>query len=586
MQRCTGSSVNGMSNRKLFYVTLSLIMKAAPGLLLGILCMEILVGVIQTTTLIIWKYVVNYVDQFLANEIGFGFVVCILIISFISYIFMDLFRMILESLYTFLNNFLFEYLQSILNDKCKVINIIHFEDKDLYNEVDRAYNAIGSIISLVGIGGIFVMAITRISTLGIYVFFQKPILLLLVLLPIFPITAARVIRGRDLYRLNFIQSEKRRECSYYKSNILEKETRTLLAASFFERKWKNLYGEIIKEEKKVNLKICIVYIFLNIMKAAMYLGAILLVACFLFEGTIDIGTFALIIGMLGTTHATIEVFVSRGSDIGGVSKYIKDYFGFLNRSEDMETKRESFVNEITLSKVSFKYPSSNKDILNNISLNIQKGEKLAIVGANGGGKTTLSKVILGLYNPSYGSVIYNGCLRPQNKLLDASVVFQDFCKYFFPLRENVALGNLATLNQDDKLIKKLNDFDFNIRKLNASLDSQLGREFSGIELSGGEWQKIALARGFNKESEFFVLDEPNSGLDPLIESKLFKHFIELLKDKTGIIITHRLGLAKMTDRIILLEDGKIVEEGTHSDLVNKKGKYYKLYDLQAQIYND
>lgn len=585
MQKCIMSNGNGIINRlNLLVRTLSLVFKSAPLFFIIVLISELLTGLLQTLILIAWQYVVNNAEKFILKQTSFKILFLSLVASLLAYIFMDLFRMVLESFYTLLNSKLSERLEESLYDKCKKINVVYFENSDLYNQIDRAKKAISRIISLSSLIGIFVMAFGRISTLGAYVFLTKPIFALIVILPIVPILVTRIVRGRDLYRLNYSQSEKRRECEYYKDCITTKETRTLRATQFFWKKWDILYCEIIDEEKKVNRKLSIVFLLMNLIKYSIYILAIIIATIYLFNGSIDIGMFALITGMLGTTHATIEVVVSRGGDLGGILKYSNDYFMFLDKSGDIETNKELFDTDIELKDVCFSYPNSSKFAINHISMTIKPGEKIALVGVNGAGKSTLAKIIAGLYNPSAGKVIYNNKQRPDNVMINCALVFQNFCKYYMTLRENVAFGEISSLDNDGKLKNSLAWFDFDLKKVNHSLDTQLGREFDGVELSGGEWQKIALSRGFIRKSNLVLLDEPNSSLDPLTEGKVFKRFLELLNDKTGIIITHRIGIASLADRIILMDNGEIVEEGTHDKLIKTEGQYKKMYLTQANMY--
>lgn len=585
MQKCIMSNGNGIINRlKLLVRTLSLVFKSAPFFFIIVLISELLTGLLQTLILIAWQYVVNNAEKFILKQTSFKILFLSLIASLLAYIFMDLFRMVLESFYTLLNSKLSERLEESLYDKCKKTNAIYFENSELYNQIDRAKKAISRIVSLSSLIGIFVMAFGRISTLGAYVFLSKPIFALIVILPIVPILVTRIVRGRDLYRLNYSQSEKRRECGYYKDCINAKETRTLRATQFFWEKWDTLYCEIIDEEKRVNGKLSIVFLLMNLIKYSIYILAIIIAAIYLFNGSIDIGMFALITGMLGTTHATIEIVVSRSGDLGGILKYANDYFMFLDKSGDIETNKELFDTAIELKDVCFSYPNSSNFAINHISMTIKAGEKIALVGVNGAGKTTLAKIIAGLYNPSSGKVTYNNKQRPDNVMIDCALVFQDFCKYYLTLRENVSFGEISSLDKDDELKKSLAWFDFDLKKVNDSLDTQLGREFEGVELSGGEWQKIALSRGFIRKSNLVLLDEPNSNLDPLTEGKVFKSFLELLNDKTGIIITHRLGIASLADRIILMDKGEIVEEGTHDELMKTEGQYKKMYLAQANMY--
>lgn len=585
MQKCTMSNGNGIINRlKLFVRTFSLMCKSAPLFLTIVLISELLIGLLQTLILVAWQYVINNAEKFILKQTSFGVLLISLAISLLAYIFMDLSRMVLESFYTLVNSKLSERLESRLYDKCKKLNVIFFENSDLYNQIDRAKNAISGIVSLTSIIGIFVMAFGRIGTLGTYVFGAKPIFALIVVLPIIPILVTRIVRGRDLYRLNYSQSEERRECEYYKGCINNKETKTLRAVPFFLEKWDSIYCEIISEEKKVNRKHSMVFLLMNLIKYTVYIVAISIAAMYLFDGSIDIGMFALITGMLGTTHATIEVVVSRSGGIAESLKYANDYFVFLDKSGDIKVDKEVFNTDIELKDVCFSYPNADNAAINHINLKIKHGEKIALIGVNGAGKSTLAKIIAGLYNPSAGTVIYNNKQRPDDVIIDCAMVFQNFCKYYLTLRENIAFGEINTLNNDDELKNSLTWFDFDFKKVNYSLDAQLGRNFDGVELSGGEWQKIALSRGFIRKSNLILLDEPNSVLDPLTESKVFKRFLELLNDKTGIIITHRIGIASLADRVILMDNGEILEEGTHNELMKTEGHYKQMYLTQANMY--
>lgn len=584
MQKCSTNKSSGIQGKNLFRMTLSSIYRAAPTVFLIVMAAEVLVGLIQTGTLIAWQYVVNAAEDFLIYRDSYMNLLLALAISLLAYIAMDLFRLVLESLHTWLNSRVSESMQSTLYQKCMKISAINYENSELYNNIERANKSIQGMLSVISIIGIFVMAASRIATLGLYVFFIKPILIVIILLPIVPILITRIIRGRDLYQLNFKQSEKRRECDYYQKCTHSRETRTLQAIPFFASKWDDLRCEINKEEKHVNGKHCVIFSFLNLLKFSIYFVAILVSAIYLFDGSIDVGTFALITGMLGTTHATIEVVVSRSSDIAGSLRYANDYFNFLNIPDEVSQERPTFSQSMELRNVSFTYPNSKECVLKDINLQIKKGEKIALVGLNGAGKTTLAKIISGLYNPTQGVVLLDNAIRSSNTLVDCSMVSQAFCKYYFTLRENVAIGNLKQLENDRELLHYLGEFDFTPDENRCSLDTQLGREFDGVELSIGEWQKIALARGFIGENDFIILDEPSSCLDSSTENMMFSRFIELLDNCTGIIITHRLGIAAVADRIILLDKGQIIEDGTHDELMKKHGFYSTLFETQTSLY--
>lgn len=256
--------------------------------------------------------------------------------------------------------------------------------------------------------------------------------------------------------------------------------------------------------------------------------------------------------------------------------FANDYFEFLDLPEEQNgnIKIDGIQNGVFLSNVSFTYPNSEKYALKDISLSIHKGEKIVVLGVNGSGKTTLSKILLNAYPPSQGEVRYDKVLSSDidksSLYTYLSVIPQNFVSYNLTLRENIAISNLEHLN-DDSLIEhslKLSGLPTLLDEV-GSLDQQLGREFGGKELSGGQWQKLAIARGLFKSSDFIILDEPTSALDPLLETEILQQFIEIARNKTAIIISHRVGLCKIADRIIVMKDGKICETGTHDELIEK-----------------
>ncbi len=239
---------------------------------------------------------------------------------------------------------------------------------------------------------------------------------------------------------------------------------------------------------------------------------------------------------------------------------------------------------ITLENVSFKYPNSDKYALSFINLAVRKGEKIAILGENGSGKTTLSKVLLGLYPAEQGQILYDGKaitdFTKESFYAGISAIAQDFVSYNLTVRENVAISDIARIDDDPAIQATLSDAGM----VENNLDAMMGREFGGKELSGGQWQKLAIARGLFKESEIILLDEPTSALDPLIETEILTKFIKAAEGKTALIISHRIGLCKLVDRIVVMKDGRVAETGTHSELIASSGKYAKLYKSQAKRY--
>jgi len=280
------------------------------------------------------------------------------------------------------------------------------------------------------------------------------------------------------------------------------------------------------------------------------------------------------------------------------NKYIEKYFEFMAKERIIHSPidaiplpLEPIPPVIEFKNVSFRYPNTKRYILKNFNLTIQTGDKIAFVGENGAGKTTLIKLLLRFYDVTDGEIIINGVnikhinLEKWYTLIGA--LFQDFIKYQFTFKENIYFGNKKEINNLDLLkeaIKKSGANEY-VKDLPLQYDQTVGKMFkNGIDLSGGQWQKLALARAFFKNAPMLILDEPTSAIDAKAEYEIFQHVQELQKDKTVIIISHRFSTVRNADKIFVLDEGKIIEEGNHETLMKKKGLYAELFNIQAQGY--
>ena len=242
--------------------------------------------------------------------------------------------------------------------------------------------------------------------------------------------------------------------------------------------------------------------------------------------------------------------------------------------------------------LTFTYPSADRPSLQVVSLSLAPGETVAIVGPNGAGKTTLVKLLTGLYPPQEGSVFLGGldtCTTAPSSLCSAvSGVVPQSERYKLTRRDNIFLGDIRREGTDEELLETaaqagvLVDSD----AYPEGLDTLLAREFDGVDVSGGQWQRIAIARGLYRTSDFIVLDEPTAAIDPLEESNIYRRFAEISRGKTALIVTHRLGSARIADRIVVMDEGRIVESGTHEELLRKDGKYTQMWQAQAQYYTE
>jgi len=277
--------------------------------------------------------------------------------------------------------------------------------------------------------------------------------------------------------------------------------------------------------------------------------------------------------------------------------YLQDYFDFLAISPQIKDESDAIDPPAEIQKgiqfenVGFKYPGTEVWAVRHLTFELQPGEKLALVGENGAGKTTLVKLLARMYDPSEGSISLDGTNIKRFKIEKyrrmIGVIFQDYVRFAFIASENVAVGQIEEATNQPKIqnASEKSLADAVIKKLPEGYNQMLGKRFSeGIDLSGGEWQKVALARAYMRDAQIVILDEPTASLDARAEYEVFKRFSELTKGKTAVIISHRFSTVRMADRILVLKNGEKIEIGTHQELLAKNGLYAELFNLQAQGY--
>ena len=317
-----------------------------------------------------------------------------------------------------------------------------------------------------------------------------------------------------------------------------------------------------------------------------------------FQGMLGIGQFALVFQQTFNFSYGAEEILNQYSSIAARNKYVDRFFDFLSEKRVINSPASpvsipSLPDPATIEfkNVSFKYPDTERFILKNFNLLIKSKEKIAFVGENGAGKTTIVKLLLRFHDVQEGEILINGVNIKEVNLDEwykrVGVLFQDFIKYQFTFKENIYFGDLKKIGKEKFLkeaIGKSGTEGF-MHTLPNKYDQVLGKMFDGgIELSGGQWQKLALARTFFRNAPFLILDEPTSAIDAKAEYEIFEWVQKLEKNKTVIIISHRFSTVRKADRILVLDDGKIIEEGSHEQLLKKKGMYAELFELQAKSY--
>jgi ABC-type multidrug transport system fused ATPase/permease subunit len=313
------------------------------------------------------------------------------------------------------------------------------------------------------------------------------------------------------------------------------------------------------------------------------------------RGSLSVGHFAAFWGAIERFRSALMWLLRSVTVLDADLRYLRDLFEYLDTPEEPGGTREvepAAVPSVVLDSVSYRYPGSGRPALDDISLQIRPGERIALVGENGAGKTTLARLLLGLYRPTAGAIRVNEAdlneIDPRRWRERTTAVFQDYVRYHLTARENIGFGALERLNDEPAIeaAARASGAAERIARLPAGYETVLGKSYeeSGHDLSVGEWQKLALARACLRDAWVIVLDEPTAALDPAAEVEVYRRFRDLAAGRTVLFISHRLGSARLADRVLVLEAGHIVEEGSHADLMGRNGRYARMFSAQASWY--
>lgn len=359
------------------------------------------------------------------------------------------------------------------------------------------------------------------------------------------------------------------------------EIKVFKMKNLFLNRFEKYSSAVFKERLDTTLK-SQNYLLLSSVVNIVWMGLVILfIVSKLLAKAIGAGDLTAIVTSASNTLDMAEDFVYEASTVSNNGYIANTLFYILSYDERKVEKSSKYGDEIEFSHVSFKYPGTQKTVLHDLSFRINKDKVTAIVGENGAGKSTIIKLVAGLYEPTEGTVRISNMnpysMSNEDISNELSIVFQDFKNYEISLRDNILFGKVCDISEDLKLLEldKYSE-DTNIGKL----------EEDGVYLSGGENQKLALARAIQKKSDFLIFDEPTASMDPMVEAKMYDNIMKVLKSRGAIIITHRLVLSKLADDIIVLGDGRIVERGSHDELMNRGGIYKQMYDEQSGWYKE
>ncbi|PIY10285.1 MAG: ABC transporter ATP-binding protein [Flexibacter sp. CG_4_10_14_3_um_filter_32_15] len=481
------------------------------------------------------------------------------------------------------------------------LDLEQFEDSTFYDKLERArQQTAGRIILMSQVLSQGQDIITLVSLAVGLVAFNGWLILILVL-ALVPAFLGETHFNERAYSLSLSWTPERRELDYLRyigaSDFSAKELKVFGLSDFLASRFKFLSDNYYNENKKLTQNRAFWGSVFSLIGTASYYVAYVLIIIETITKVISLGDLTFLAGSFERLRSMLQQIMGRFSSITQSALYLKDLFEFLELEPLIpvtETQRqvpnpikEGFIFE----NVGFKYQNQERYAIKNLSFTLHQGEKLALVGENGAGKTTLVKLLARLYDPTEGRILLDGHdlkeYNPTQLRNLIGVIFQDFVKFELSASENIAVGNIAERENKelitDAATKSLaNDV---VEKLPEKYEQMLGRKFNGgVSLSGGEWQKVALGRAYMRDAQLYILDEPTAALDARAEHEVFERFAELIEGKTAVLISHRFSTVRMADRILVLQNGSVLEIGSHTELLEKNGKYAELFNLQAEGY--
>lgn len=489
------------------------------------------------------------------------------------------------------------------------LDLYQFENADFYDKMERARQQTTSRTVLLSLVLTQMQEIISLISLGVGLILFSPWLILLLILAVIPSFIGELHFNMKTYSITRSWTQERRELDYLRylgaSNESAKEVKIFNLAEYLSGQFRALADRYYHANRKLAISKSTWAGLLSAIGTMAYYGAYVVIILQTINGWITLGTLTFLSGSFKRMQSGLQGIMLRFSQISSHSLYLSDLFDFFEIQPSIVNHPDKipFPDPIErgfrFEKVGFKYPDAEKYAIKDLSFSLDKGEKIALVGENGAGKTTLVKLLARLYDPIEGDIFIDDINLKDIELSslrrNIGIIFQDFIRLHFTARENISIGNVDIMDADKGSIAKSEQRITHaaekslasevISELPDGLDQMLGRRFdNGVDLSGGQWQKIALARAYMRDAQLLILDEPTSALDARAEHKVFERFTELMDGKSAVIISHRFSTVRVADRILFLEAGQLVEEGSHEELIAYGGRYAELYLLQAKGY--
>lgn len=594
--------VESLQSLKLLIPFFRMIWRTSPGLTFTNIILRLFKAAIPLGQLYVAKLIIDEVIRLIsAPEKDFNQLWWWLGFELGLAIFSEVFNRIISLTDALLGDLYANHSSVELMHKAASLDLGMFEDSEFYDKLERARRQTTGRVVLMSMVLSQLQDLITIIFLGAGLVVFEPWLIVILFIAVLPSFLSEAYFSRTSYSLVRSWTPQRRELDYLRyvgaSVETAKEIKVFGLDKFLTKRFSKIAGEYYLANKSIAIKRSVWGTLLQVLSVLAYYGAYLLIIIRTVAGVLTVGDLTFLSGSFNRLQSQLQNLLATFTRITESALYLQDYFDFLAIVPSIKDHAGALdapqqINEgIRFEDVGFKYPGTEIWAVRHISFLLYPGEKLALVGENGAGKTTLVKLLARMYDPSEGKIMIDGQDIRQFKIESyrqmIGVIFQDYVRFSFRAGENVAVGQIEEVGNEQQIRNAAEKSlaDPLIQKLPEGYNQMLGKRFSeGIDLSGGEWQKIALARAYMRDAQIVILDEPTAALDARAEYEVFKRFSELTKGKTAVIISHRFSTVRMADRILVLKNGEMLEIGTHGELLSANGLYAELFNLQAQGY--
>ena len=597
----------------LFYVV-SLMWECAPWILIFMVLLCVASGVLPVVSAYISRDLLNAISDLILKGLGAPDGISEIISTFSPVLWLLFFEFLLSFLQrtvsrldgivsSLAGELVSNHIRMKIICKAKTVDQASFDRPEFYEKLENAnreagMRPVGIITSTFSV----VSASISVASFIVVLATLSPLAPILIIAASFPGALINYLYRRRNFRYMRFHSKERRELNYYSGVLtnkdLVKEIKILDLGDTFVHKYKNVFKRYFKGIKSLVMREGVTQIIVGFLTAIVNIALFAYIAYNVVFNQGQIGDYSLYTGALTSIAGYVTTLINSTARIYEGTLFVDNMITFMKE----EPKIVSLLPEgrtpaegehtLELRGVSFRYPGTDRDVIRNVNLTLRSGESTVLVGLNGAGKTTLIKLIMRLYDPTEGVILLDGHdireYDPKAYYDMFGIIFQDYAKFAVSARENVEFGDVNSEHTDERVREACRDGgaeDF-LSELPLALDTPLTRMFEeeGVELSGGQWQKLSIARAFYKSSEILILDEPTAALDPLAEADVFERFSILSQGKISIFISHRLSGAVTANNIVVLEHGTVVERGSHEELMAQGGKYFHLFSTQAKRY--